>query len=290
MYVSASTVMTTTTTWDPSGSMCVEYTWKLALQPLVTRYTLFQSEFVGIPGVTDKALRFAIGSDDTYGSYNYICCYTNTTALSQFGFKPSTVTYAKHEKDILRKSCRLMEQVDKDPTCMLFQKRGPFTISDRLIFRVYLTSLVEHYALYRFDDQPGQDLWTAAVNAQLTDFVFQIGSVNISAHKFVLAARSPVFRAMLDADMIESRTGRVQIVDCSPETFKQFLYFIYTGQLMKPASKELGMVADKYAVESLMSLCQATVAYEVAGTKDLLTFAKSKQTELRFDRKLKSTT
>ena len=123
---------------------------------------------------------------------------------------------------------------------MLFQKRDLFRTTDRLMFRVYLTPLVDHYALHRFDDQPGQDLWTAAVNAQLTDFVFQIGNVEFSVYKFVLAARSPVFRAMFESNMIESRTGRVQIVDSSPETFEQFLYFIYTGHLMNPGARRGG--------------------------------------------------
>ena len=64
----------------------------------------------------------------------------------------------------------------------------------------------------------------------------------------------------------------------SAEIFQQFLQFLYTGQLLKPASKELGMVAEKYHVEALMALCQAAEANEMAIHKGLLTVLASSKT------------
>ena len=84
-----------------------------------------------------------------------------------------------------------------------------------------------------------------------------MGGKSFHVHKFILAARSLVFRAMLAADMIESKNGYVTIDDADAEIFRQFLYFLYTGQLDGPASPELGIVADNYDVKTLSAICKA---------------------------------
>ena len=43
--------------------------------------------------------------------------------------------------------------------------------------------------------------------------------------------RSVVFDSMLDHDMKESQTAEVDILDVDPDTLKQMLEFIYTGQV-----------------------------------------------------------
>ena len=47
-----------------------------------------------------------------------------------------------------------------------------------------------------------------------------------------LLSRSSVFDAMLDKNMRESQVGEVDILDVEPETLKQMLDFIYTGQVL----------------------------------------------------------
>ena len=44
-------------------------------------------------------------------------------------------------------------------------------------------------------------------------------------------SRSVVFDRMLDQNMKEARTGEVDIPDVDPDTLKQMLEFIYTGQV-----------------------------------------------------------
>ena len=46
-----------------------------------------------------------------------------------------------------------------------------------------------------------------------------------------LLSRSAVFDIMLDQNMRESQVGEVDILDMEPETLKQMLEFIYTGQV-----------------------------------------------------------
>ena len=47
-----------------------------------------------------------------------------------------------------------------------------------------------------------------------------------------LLSRSAVFDIMLDQNMRESQVGEVDILDVEPETLKQMLEFIYTGQVL----------------------------------------------------------
>ena len=47
-----------------------------------------------------------------------------------------------------------------------------------------------------------------------------------------LLSRSAVFDIMLDQNMRESLVGEVDILDVEPETLKQMLEFIYTGQVL----------------------------------------------------------
>ena len=281
-----------TATWDPSGSLCVEYKWTLSLEKDFKRNTLIQSDFLGIPEMTDKALCFGIGTYDGSGDPNYVCCYVSSTKLSELGFRPASITATAFKNNNETNSTYQLEQVptDGDPICLLFQSTQYYgSLPDWFILRLYLKPSVDYYALYRFDARLGQQLWKSAINAQLTDVVFQVGDSTFPAHKFVMVARSSVFRAMFEADMKEARTGRVQIVDATPDIFEQFLQFLYTGQLAKPASKHLGYLAEKYDVKTLSSLCPSIVADEVTNSKGLLTFAKSKWAQLRFEKIIQST-
>ena len=61
-----------------------------------------------------------------------------------------------------------------------------------------------------------------------------------------LLSRSSVFDAMLDKNMRESQVGEVDILDVEPETLKQMLEFIYTGQV-------LGFLLDVYVKFAVVS-------------------------------------
>jgi len=61
------------------------------------------------------------------------------------------------------------------------------------------------------------------------DVTFQVAGESFSAHRFLLAARSRVFKAELWGAMKESTaTGDcIQIDDMLPQVFKALLHFIY---------------------------------------------------------------
>uniref|UniRef100_A0A8C2KH68 Speckle type BTB/POZ protein n=1 Tax=Cyprinus carpio TaxID=7962 RepID=A0A8C2KH68_CYPCA len=71
-------------------------------------------------------------------------------------------------------------------------------------------------------------------------------------------ARSPVFSAMFEHEMEESKKNRVEINDVEAEVFKEMMFFIYTGKAPKldKMADDLLAAADKYALERLKVMCE----------------------------------
>ena len=103
-------------------------------------------------------------------------------------------------------------------------------------------------------------------NTDGTDVSFIVHGQTFHAHRAVLAARSPVFRAELLGSMAEATMSSITLQGIAPETFKLMLQFIYTDTL--PEDDELGdiemrmkmlarilVAADRYALGRLKLLC-----------------------------------
>ena len=79
-------------------------------------------------------------------------------------------------------------------------------------------------------------------------------------HQLVLAARSPVFRAMLQVDMKEKQTKKIVIEDSKPEIVSQMLNFIYTGDIanekLDDMASDLLAVGEKYQLIHLTKMCE----------------------------------
>lgn len=78
------------------------------------------------------------------------------------------------------------------------------------------------------------------------------------AHRVILKSRSPVLASAFRYDMKEKSTGILNIEDCEPSIFSQFLHFLYCGELERLSENntfELFTVADKYDVPDLRTLC-----------------------------------
>uniref|UniRef100_A0A0E0BAR8 BTB domain-containing protein n=1 Tax=Oryza glumipatula TaxID=40148 RepID=A0A0E0BAR8_9ORYZ len=70
------------------------------------------------------------------------------------------------------------------------------------------------------------------LSKQGVDVEFQVGKKKFDAHRSVLAARSPVFKAQLYGRMRESTTrGAIRIDDMEEEVFRAMLTFVYTDDL-----------------------------------------------------------
>ncbi|KAM0823603.1 hypothetical protein ACQ4PT_066993 [Festuca glaucescens] len=60
----------------------------------------------------------------------------------------------------------------------------------------------------------------------LTDVSFNVDGETFSAHRLVLAARSPVFRAELYGQMAESKMASITIQDMRASTFASMLHYM----------------------------------------------------------------
>jgi speckle-type POZ protein len=118
------------------------------------------------------------------------------------------------------------------------------------------------------------------------DVVFEVGSQTFAAHRCVMAARSPVFKAELLGAMKESvTTGVVRIDNMEARVFKALLYFMYTDSLPEVKKEEeeddvmsqhLLVAADKYNLERLKLICEDKLCkyIDVGTVATILTLAE----------------
>ncbi|KAI4970134.1 hypothetical protein ZWY2020_001048 [Hordeum vulgare] len=60
------------------------------------------------------------------------------------------------------------------------------------------------------------------------DVTFLVCDESFAAHKYILAARSPVFKAQFFGEMKDKCSARVEIKDMEPAAFRAMLHFMYT--------------------------------------------------------------
>ncbi|PAA58105.1 hypothetical protein BOX15_Mlig001084g7 [Macrostomum lignano] len=99
----------------------------------------------------------------------------------------------------------------------------------------------------------------------------------LRAHKSVLSARSPVFQAMFEHQMEESRANRVEVPDLDEDTMREVLRYLYTGRApnLSNMADSLLAAADKYQLDRLKVMCEESLAASltVENTCDCLVLA-----------------
>jgi speckle-type POZ protein len=112
-----------------------------------------------------------------------------------------------------------------------------------------------------------QDLTGMLTNGEGADVTFSVRDHLFPAHKYILAARSMVFKAELFGSMKEKDTQCIKIDDMEPATFEALLHFMYTDSLLdqcadddadrNAAMQHLLVAADRYGLERLGLMCEA---------------------------------
>jgi speckle-type POZ protein len=112
----------------------------------------------------------------------------------------------------------------------------------------------------------GHDLAIMSDNQDLTDVSFDVGEESFSAHRLVLAARSPVFKAELYGPLAEGTMTSITIQDMEACTFKSMLHYMYQGSLPNTDTNDVSstmaqcqhllVAADRYGVEELKKICE----------------------------------
>ncbi|KAL6093491.1 hypothetical protein STEG23_030053 [Scotinomys teguina] len=107
------------------------------------------------------------------------------------------------------------------------------------------------------------ELWE---NSLFTDCCLVVAGQEFRAHKAILAARSPVFRAMFEHDMVEKKKNRVEIHDLDPQVVKAMMDFIYTGKApdLVSVADALLAAADMYKLERLKVMCEDALCRELS--------------------------
>merc|ERR1719234_2160952 len=96
----------------------------------------------------------------------------------------------------------------------------------------------------------------------LADLEINCDGEVFNCHRNILSARSPVFFAMFQVDMIENHSKKVHIRDVNKEVFSELLKFIYTGSVssedsLKEQARDILAAANKYQLDLLKKLCEA---------------------------------
>lgn len=95
-------------------------------------------------------------------------------------------------------------------------------------------------------------------NNKFTDFQFIVGPEKIvfHAHKMIFAASSPEFENVFY--LLESNLKEIELPDTSPEIFKDFINFIYTGQITITAGNvgNLLKLSTMYLISILTEKCK----------------------------------
>ena len=102
---------------------------------------------------------------------------------------------------------------------------------------------------------------------ELSDVLIKCKNKSFKAHKVLLSASSPVFRAMFQADMKENRSQQVEIEDIEPDIVAEMLKFIYKRSCVEHEENPdldfvsyLLVASDKYQMRTLKNVCQTQLS------------------------------
>lgn len=107
------------------------------------------------------------------------------------------------------------------------------------------------------------DLTGLLTSPKFSDVKLLVAGKEFCVHKVILAARSPVFSAMLESNMMESKVDVIRIGDIEHEIMTELLRFIYTGKvenLVDLPVVHLLAAADMYQIDQLRIMCEAFLA------------------------------
>jgi len=103
-----------------------------------------------------------------------------------------------------------------------------------------------------------QDFESLLMSNYHADVIVTCGNKEFKCHKIILTCRSPVFKTMLELNMKEKESGRIEIKDMKLEVFEDLLKYIYCGEApnIDDHVDELFAAADLYQLQHLKELCE----------------------------------
>lgn len=126
-------------------------------------------------------------------------------------------------------------------------------------FCVQISNSIDNFHYDMVDTTWARQLWSAAIDRQLTDVVIWIGREKFEAHQVILSARSPIFDAHIKSQIRwngQTTKPTILIPDIYAKIAKPFFEFLYTGSLSVPADENLFSLAQRFQVETLITICK----------------------------------
>ncbi|CAO2041764.1 unnamed protein product [Urochloa humidicola] len=197
------------------------------------------------------------------GSSKPVPSYTRDTGLSEFSapVRPWGVPLIRRDlleksPDLLRDDCFRISCDVMIPTELRVEDRMMNNSPSHDIAPVPPPDLSLH-------------LGNLLVSKHGADVAFQVAGETFMAHRCILAARSPVFRAQLLGAMSESADAGsgalpILVADMEPQVFRVLLAFLYSDRIIYSAQEgeaiimfqHLLVAADRYAMERLKLICE----------------------------------
>lgn len=237
---------------NESGRILV-YHWKFKDLPERCSIMTEMAEFLGL-----KAFRFAlkrVGGQESKTMIYFIC-----TSLYKTGFKIAKVSIKIKGKPELDGHMKA-ERNDELDHLQLFIKQVDCEWQNQevITFGIHVVETLENYRYQLSDILFPEQLWTAAQNKLWTDIEFSVKNHIYSAHRAILAARSPTL--FVSQSLIVG--SRIKIEHTDPIAFEMFLRFLYTGIFQvtnqRGINEEVLQLAERYQLSTLKSLCQLAI-------------------------------
>lgn len=122
------------------------------------------------------------------------------------------------------------------------------------------------------------------ISGENSDVTIKVQDKEFPAHRCILSMRCPAFQSMFKHDTAEKKTGVVDMDDCDPEIFPDFLTHLYTGIVSHITSKNvfgLYAISDKYLFGELKEACLSFMKLNI----DCENFCTTLSLALRHDEK-----
>jgi len=122
-----------------------------------------------------------------------------------------------------------------------------------------------------------EDLRKAFKGKNSLDVTVNCGDSSFECNKYMMTARSPVFKAMFKHDTNENQTNVVNLNDIEPKVLEAMILYIHTGEApnIKVLTKKLFVAADFYQLDQLKISCQEVLCenLDAGNSIELLIFS-----------------
>ena len=158
--------------------------------------------------------------------------------------------------DPLNKSCNLVWTRDHE-----LKHKDQFTNSMDISVQFSIRFHEPSNLTKLYDQEP--TMWSTlkslCMSEELSDIKILCDGTEFPCHKFVLSARSDVFKAMFLSNVEEENPDKpLTIEDISSDTMKTLLKFLYCDELeVQDINCPLLMAADKYNIKRLVNICSS---------------------------------